>query len=188
MRQSGFTLAELLIALSILGVIAVFTVPKVLQSQQDSKRLSILKESIATVSEILYEGWTEKKINASSNGLYILDHLNAVKVCRTDATAQGCWDPSVSDPSGATSEATRPGAILHNGAVVAGLDDYNDPDYNSFVMDWNGSLPPNVEGDDQIRLRMCYGSPAVCGLPAGTIKGHPGSGTSIAFYKQIFNP
>lgn len=33
----GFTLAELLIALGILGVIATFTIPKILSAQQDSK-------------------------------------------------------------------------------------------------------------------------------------------------------
>lgn len=46
----AFTLAELLIALAILGVIAVFTIPKVLNSQQDSKYKSITKEAAGTLS------------------------------------------------------------------------------------------------------------------------------------------
>jgi prepilin-type N-terminal cleavage/methylation domain-containing protein len=49
-RQSGFTLAELLLVLACLGVIAAFTIPKVLQSQQDTKFKSIAKEAAGTVS------------------------------------------------------------------------------------------------------------------------------------------
>ena len=36
-QQPGFTLAELLIALVTLGVIATFTIPKILDSSSDSK-------------------------------------------------------------------------------------------------------------------------------------------------------
>ena len=35
----GFTLSELLISLSILGIIAVFTIPKVLQVQQAGTKI-----------------------------------------------------------------------------------------------------------------------------------------------------
>ena len=46
----GFTLAELLIALLILGVIATFTIPKVLQSQQSNEWNSAAKEAISMIS------------------------------------------------------------------------------------------------------------------------------------------
>ena len=48
--KQGFTLAELLIALLILGVIATFTIPKVLQSQQDTRNKTIIKEAAAMLS------------------------------------------------------------------------------------------------------------------------------------------
>ncbi|MEB3287601.1 MAG: prepilin-type N-terminal cleavage/methylation domain-containing protein [Vampirovibrionales bacterium] len=46
----GFTLSELLIALGILGVIATFTIPKVLSAQSQAKFKAIGKESIAMLS------------------------------------------------------------------------------------------------------------------------------------------
>ena len=50
MKQRGFTLAELLIALGILGVIATFTIPKVLQTNQNAQWQATGKEAIAMIS------------------------------------------------------------------------------------------------------------------------------------------
>lgn len=50
MRMRGFTLAELLIALGILGVLATFTIPKVLMANQTSAYNAKAKETIAMVS------------------------------------------------------------------------------------------------------------------------------------------
>jgi prepilin-type N-terminal cleavage/methylation domain-containing protein len=49
-RLSGFTLAEVLIALAILGEIATFTIPKILSSQQNQRYNAAAKEAIAAIS------------------------------------------------------------------------------------------------------------------------------------------
>lgn len=49
-RTQGFTLAELLIALGILGVIATFTIPKVLFSAQSGQNTAVAKEAASMVS------------------------------------------------------------------------------------------------------------------------------------------
>lgn len=46
----GFTLAELLISLAILGVIATFTIPKIIKAQQDAKFNAIAKEAATMVT------------------------------------------------------------------------------------------------------------------------------------------
>jgi prepilin-type N-terminal cleavage/methylation domain-containing protein len=48
--KKGFTLAELLISLAILGVIATFTIPKILSTQGDSRFKAVAKENVATVA------------------------------------------------------------------------------------------------------------------------------------------
>ena len=49
-KTNGFTLAELLVALLILGEIATFTIPKILVSQQNGRSRAAAKEIAAAVS------------------------------------------------------------------------------------------------------------------------------------------
>lgn len=56
--QKGFTLAELLISLAILGVIATFTIPKILSSQQNgSLNASTEIDSYFTQSSLDWAAW-----------------------------------------------------------------------------------------------------------------------------------
>lgn len=50
-RLSAFTLAEMLIALLILGQIATFTIPKIIQAQQQGRNEALGKEAVAMVAD-----------------------------------------------------------------------------------------------------------------------------------------
>lgn len=78
MKQAGFTLAELLIALAILGVIATFTIPKVLNSQQNSTFNSIAKEAAASVSEAYQAYQLENNITSTTGIDDLTPYLNYV--------------------------------------------------------------------------------------------------------------
>lgn len=52
--HTGFTLAELLISLAILGLIATFTIPKIMSAQQNNEYSAIAQEDIATLSAALH--------------------------------------------------------------------------------------------------------------------------------------
>jgi len=79
-RQSkyrvGFTLAELLIALAILGIIATFTIPKILSAQAEQKKRAILKECYATVTSLFIEGRRSGDIPADQSNVFI-DYIAA---------------------------------------------------------------------------------------------------------------
>lgn len=112
----GFTLAELLIALAILGIIATFTIPKILSVQQNSKFKSIAKESIGTVSAAYSTYKLKNPVNGNTNILDLTPSLNYVKVEPTamlDGLPVASGWPATWDCS--TSSCLR----LHNGSVLA---------------------------------------------------------------------
>lgn len=112
MRKTGFTLAELLIALSILGVIATFTIPKVLQSQQNGAWRATAKEAMATVSAA-YQAYKLKNTpSASTNSQDLTPYLNYV---RMDTSSTIDHVPGQVD---AFCTAGAPCFVLHNGGVL----------------------------------------------------------------------
>ena len=81
--RPGFTLAELLIALVILGVIATFTIPKVLQSQQSSQYKSAAKEVAGMISGA-YQAYGQRNTPvAATTAADLTPYMNYVAVDTT---------------------------------------------------------------------------------------------------------
>lgn len=174
-KHRGFTLAELLIALAILGEIATFTIPKILASSQQQQKKAVFKETIATFSELAYMA------HLQGDRTYFINNLNAVKICDTNATAQGCWAHT---NNANADEGTQRGYVLHNGATIAGFDHFTGA--NGIIMDWNGPQGPNIHGEDQIRLYICYGQGSGCwDYKPGQVWGV--NALDKTMYEQIFN-
>jgi len=113
-QTSGFTLSELLIALAILALIAVFTIPKVLQSQQESKYNTMAKESAGMISVAYSKLRLETGISATTRALDLTPFMNYVKIdtvsqidFNNTATVRDCSD-------GSPQTCMR----LHNGAIL----------------------------------------------------------------------
>lgn len=116
-KTRAFTLAELLIALAILGVIATFSIPKVLQSQQDASYKAIAKEAAGAIAEAytVYRG--QNTPTANTKAIDILQNLNYVKIettCLFDEIPTG----DVADCAAANIRCYR----LHNGAILETVD------------------------------------------------------------------
>ncbi len=76
----GFTLAELLIALMILGVIATFTIPKVLQAKQNVQNNSAAKEAMATIAQAFQEARRNGRLQVTTKPSDLMQYMNYVKV------------------------------------------------------------------------------------------------------------
>jgi prepilin-type N-terminal cleavage/methylation domain-containing protein len=114
----GFTLAELLIALALLGVVATFTIPKVLQSQQDQSYKAKAKEaagSIAAAYSILKQN---NLLTSNTRPVDLTPYLNYTSV---DTSTSIDW---VQTAGSLSCTATEPCYKLHNGGTLRFMDVY----------------------------------------------------------------
>ncbi len=165
---TAFTLAELLIALALLGVIATFTIPKIMQSQQNERRKAVFRETFGALSQPLYHGVIKGQIsNLGEYWTYLQNNLNAVKFC-TNASTQGCWSGSTDNVN---NDPTNRGILMHNGAMVTDFESSGFIDDNIWI-DWNGTEGPNLHCEDQIPVAIFMGTDIVDGISgrAGQIK------------------
>ena len=98
MKKNGFTLAEVLITLVIIGVISALAVPALIQNTQKQEYVSALKKAYSTLSQAMQEiiaeegspkgdgGWVK---DAESVYNLFKQHLNVLKDCGSSA---GCFN------------------------------------------------------------------------------------------------
>ncbi|MEB3286155.1 MAG: type II secretion system protein [Vampirovibrionales bacterium] len=113
MKLKGFTLAELLIALAILGVIATFTIPKVLLANQSQQYNALGKEAIGAISEAFQAYKLQNSISASFNPGNVTPYLNYVRVV-TNGLLMDHRPPETSWACDSASPCYR----LHNGGTL----------------------------------------------------------------------
>lgn len=175
-KQAGFTLAELLIALFIMGVIATFSIPKVLYNSQNAKKIGVFKEVISAVHQVVTVGWMAGEIHTTNTGTYLNEHLNGYKVCANNSWTEQCWRPA--QGTFTFNDETQPGLIMQNGATIltgqSSCCDWingagSNGNGNTFIVDWNGTEGPNLMGDDQIKFFYCIGPGDCWGTRPGTI-------------------
>ncbi len=111
----GFTLAELLSALAILGVIATFTIPKVLSAQSQSTYNSLAKEAIGTISGAYAAYSLNNTVTSATTSADLTPYMNYVRVDTSTELDH------VQNVSGTTSCAVTPLSgclMLHGGAAL----------------------------------------------------------------------
>jgi prepilin-type N-terminal cleavage/methylation domain-containing protein len=124
----GFTLAELLIALTVLGVIASFTIPKILTSNNAVTEKSKWKEVYGAIAQVYHEGYTQRTLvggqSSSTVFNYFASKLNTVRICNSHLVNQGCAPGDGYLLVNRTPSA--PGFVKHNGAFVMlyGIQDF----------------------------------------------------------------
>lgn len=112
-KHQGFTLAELLIALAILGVIATFTIPKILSAQQSDTYKAIAKEDLSMISAALEQYKWTGNLSGSTSLDDLTPYMNFVKLDTSGS--------SVDDDQLSATEDCLPAAPclrMHNGSAI----------------------------------------------------------------------
>jgi prepilin-type N-terminal cleavage/methylation domain-containing protein len=98
-KKSGFTLAEVLITLLIIGVIALLVLPPLIVNMQNAEYVSNLKKAYSNMNQVLQSmaldnGGDIKGLfgTTTTAGNAISSHYRVIKNCKT-AIGQGCFAP-----------------------------------------------------------------------------------------------
>lgn len=111
--KKAFTLAEVLITLVIIGVIAAITVPTLVNSYTQQTYISALKKNYSVLSNAFklsrnfdyndFVDWQNEDGNQNAiwqNYKYLKQYLNVIRECNN---TEGCWSPDLSKaPTGET--------------------------------------------------------------------------------------
>ena len=100
-KISAFTLAEVLITLGIIGVVAAMTLPTVINETENKQLEAALKKSFSALSQV-----TLRVVNEDLGGVidansawalreYFVKYYNGAKICSGKDTTNGCPTPGI---------------------------------------------------------------------------------------------
>ena len=103
--KRGFTLAEVLITLVVIGVVAAITVPTIANTHTDHMYISALKKNYSVLSNAFkltkdydyndYKDWSHKDSNNNviwENYTYLKQYLYVIRECKNE---KGCWSDDI---------------------------------------------------------------------------------------------
>lgn len=170
MKINGFTLAEALITLAIVGIAAAMTIPSISASRQKTELEVRFVKNYRALNEVVnlsvaqhggFQNWEWK--DSFSNGekdefvkKYLLPYLNVAKFCNADSPSVACfYNIKYKTPDGKESGVSgtgNPKVILADGtAIVFSFKNNcitNKHRCLTFDVDINGRKGPNILGQD----------------------------------------
>lgn len=169
MNKNAFTLAEVLITLGIIGVVAALTVPTLVVNAQTKGYKEGFKKNFSSISSatlMIKQDNNETLANAFSSVAGLRDeykkYLKTTKSCN-DSTSEGCWHSlnNWEQYDGAKNgNISSPGMVLADGTLLVFEDSYFSAPCqastittltnvcNNIMIDVNGFKKPNMIGKD----------------------------------------
>ena len=159
-RRVAFTLAEVLITLGIIGVVAALTLPSVITNYQTKQRITQLKKVYNTLSQAYEMGvaenggnrdigtWGNVILHRSSNPDYVatlMQYTKPIHAC--SPKDDDCVNKDYVAKNLGFDQGTYLVYILEDGVII-GRGDENTPDYGIIKVDINGTKSPNKKGED----------------------------------------
>lgn len=169
--KPAFTLAEVLITLGIIGIVASMTLPALVQSHREKQTVAQLKKAYSTLAQAYMsvlstdgspDEWNLPYYTDADGGQYILDkfkpHLKIIKDCGT--REKGCYSEGYAD----TQKDTAAKVVLNDGTCLS-FKVWQNQCLSSFgsvqqvqnicgiiEVDVNGLKKPNRSGHDIFRF------------------------------------
>lgn len=173
-KFAAFTLAEVMITLGIIGIVAEMTIPTLVRNFEEQKTATLLKETYSLLSQAFtlavqnegtpdtwaLTGWEDNSTVGSKNIMdKLIPHIKIIKNCGTD---EGCFASSYKLLNGSNMALASYNSkvVLANGVALQAWSGYPNcsrsiGQFNttkticgSVEVDLNGTQKPNVNGRD----------------------------------------
>lgn len=188
-KETAFTLAEVLITLGIIGVVAAMTMPSLIAHHQKTQMLTQLKRTYNVISNAIrmavaehgdVEGWVlnpANNIQASSEfaNKYLIPYLQVIKNCETDTTGACSYTLTGLNGNDITSRLNGFSRfILNDGTLVFIKTKVNDatetfPKIVYVNVDINGQKKPNKSGRDYFEFAVALDTTQDMYRPTGRL-------------------
>ena len=182
-RLAAFTLAEVLITLGIIGVVAAMTMPSLVASYQKQQVVAQLKKAYTELSQTLkmaeaengpIDSWDVTSMNKSQEGAdlfantFLVPYIKTIKTCFPSTSE--CWADDVYNLNGSkVSYLGNNRAEFNSFVTVSGYSVYywlnSDGRGGWLWVDLNGPKKPNIIGKDVFAFTMRW----ISSSPAGAV-------------------
>lgn len=159
-KFKAFTLAEVLITLGIIGVVAALTVPTLMNNIQDRQYKSAYKKAYSALNQAVMSAIANDELvdspttNPQPNGfqtnfLTIMSKFKVTKACTSGSDNADCWDPT-GEKYGLSYSTGYPTSVANAFIDSSGMawTQYYSGSLRTFV-DTNGFKKPNQWGKDR---------------------------------------
>ena len=177
----GFTLAEVLVTLGIIGVVSAMTVPTLMQNHQRKTYVTQLHKVYTELSQALVQYQTDKNaVNLREAGLSTSNmselfktYFKVIQDCSDTSTP--CFADSYRNVTGAVCdfECREDCVTLASGASIGRGGNSGGTKILHFVVDVNGSQGPNIFGRDAFSLFLYTDNGVIDDLSVPTETGKP---------------
>ena len=152
----GFTLAEVLVTLGIIGVVSAMTVPSLMQNYQRQSYVTQLHKVYNELSQALVRYQTDKNaVNLTEAGLslqdnfnyFVSDYFKTVQKCDNSLTP--CFDDNYKTLNGGgVNFSNGTSYVLASGSAIRFILSASGDKIGQFGVDINGKKGPNILGRD----------------------------------------
>ena len=161
-NKNGFTLAEVLLAVVIIGVIAVLTIPSLLRNTQEKARMALLKGTVANLSNAVQTEMTRHRATEiPSTDIYknpqtFLERFELAKSGTPFATSYRRYSDAKETEDVLIPDNNSEGqySVLLKNGVGLGIVNDKENSTTSVVIDLTGSDKPNMVGADYYILKI----------------------------------
>ena len=160
-NKMGFTLAEVLITLGIIGVVAAMTIPTLMKNVQDVQYKTAYKKAYSTLWQAINASNANNELTPAStttefqnNILTIMSKLKIIKQCTSGSDNTNCWD-STGEKYGLNYSSGRPLAAHYSFIDASGMTwTMIETMSVTVAVDTNGFNKPNQWGKDRFVIRI----------------------------------